>query len=261
MGVEVSSIIITNSLEKFTLIALYKPPNINPPNESWEEFFSSLNSKEQIILLGDFNSHNFAWNCEKTDVNGASILNCLNKFNNIMLHNFDSKTRIDTRTGKKSNIDLIFSSLDIAHKISYRVHRETCNSDHYPIYINISINKHIYHKLSFKVQSMKTNRLGVNIALEQKYERLVIDEFLALTPVEKYEYFINLIHKTVQEFTPTKKKVLQKKHRNPVFWWDNECEKARSVRSASFEKWEYTNDLQDLIAHKKQAAFATQLFK
>lgn len=216
--VEVSSIKITNIEKTITLIAVYKPPNVSPSSAEWETFFAKLSSKEQVIILGDFNAHNVAWNCEKTDVDGSRILSCLNIYKNSILLNFDSKTRIDPRNGKKSNIDLVFCSKNIAHKINYFVHKETCKSDHYPIFMNISIKKHFYHKKSFKVQSTKTNWEKVNEDLEQSYEQMIVEDFLSLTPTEKYEYFINLIYKTVEQSTPKKKKNLGKKHRNPVFW-------------------------------------------
>lgn len=49
--------------------------------------------------------------------------------------------------------------------------------------------------------------------------------------------------------------------KNLVSWWDEECNKAKQLRRASFEKWEYTKGLEDLIEYKKLSALAQELFK
>ena len=70
-----------------------------------------------------------------------------------------------------------------------------------------------------------------------------------------------MIHKVVKANTPTKAKIPDHKHRNPVYWWDDECEKARRLRIASFKKWEHTKELKDLIDYKQKVASAIKLFK
>lgn len=49
-------------------------------------------------------------------------------------------------------------------------------------------------------------------------------------------------------------------HRNPVSWWDPECDKAKRLRKASFKKYQFTDKLKDHIDYKKHIAVAKKTF-
>jgi len=57
------------------------------------------------LLIGDFNSHNFTWNCPTTDANGERFESSLDKYD-LFLHNRDTLTYIDVRRNYRSNLDL-----------------------------------------------------------------------------------------------------------------------------------------------------------
>ena len=57
----------------------------------------------------------------------------------------------------KSNIDLIFSSANIADKINCEVLNETWGSDHYPIKIEFDTEKYTFVKKSLKIKTKRTN--------------------------------------------------------------------------------------------------------
>ena len=82
-----------------------------------------------------------------------------------------------------------------------------------------------------------------------------------MSPINKYELFVNTITDTIRAATPRKKQNTKAQARNPVPWWDSDCNKAKRLRRASFRKWEFSNKLEDLIQYKKNCAYATQLFK
>ena len=53
--------------------------------------------------------------------------------------------------------------------------------------------------------------------------------------------------------TPVRKIFTDKTHRNPVAWWDSDCEKAIRLRKASLKKWKFTKSREDYIELKKNA--------
>lgn len=95
-------------------------------------------------------------NCVLTDDDGSRLLNAAEKFQ-LILHNSDTFTHIDVARGTKSNIDLVFSTSDIASYMHTRVLEDSMGSDHFPISIIMDTEISIYHRKSFKVQSKKTS--------------------------------------------------------------------------------------------------------
>ena len=97
-------------------------------------------------MVGDFNAHHHAWNCNKIDLNGENLLECINN-HNLFLHNNKTTTYIKPN-GYSSNIDLVFSSINISDKINVSAHDETWGSDHFPLFIQLSLKKkHIRKKV------------------------------------------------------------------------------------------------------------------
>ena len=176
------------------------------------------------------------WNCEHNDINGSRFLNSLNSVDNIMLLNTDTKTHVDSHSVKKSNIDLILASLDLSQNITYLIDNDTRGSDHHPLVIGLTTRKFIYRKIKFKVQSVRTDWHKVNKMLDVKYSFFSTSEFANKIPKDKYKYLINLIRESVKKSTPVHTNVSNTNHRNPVPWWDNECDKARRVRIVFFKK-------------------------
>ena len=58
-----------------------------------------------------------------------------------------------------------------------------------------------------------------------------------------------------------KKSIPKKNHRNPVSWWDADCDKIKRLRRAAFKKWKYTLNSEDLINYNKLVAQAKKLYK
>lgn len=109
--------------------------------QEWDTILENTTSNEHTILAGDFNAHNQSWNCHNTDDDGSRLPNASEKYD-LFLHKVDSHTHIDSNTGNKSNLDLLFSTMSIAPYIETQVFDHTMGSDHYPItetlYVEIS---------------------------------------------------------------------------------------------------------------------------
>lgn len=259
-SVEISNVHINNILPALDIIACYRAPGTTLSQNQWDIITNNVVNTNSI-LLGDFNAHNKYWNCRYTDKNGERLeISADNQ--NLFLHNDNTNTHVDFYRGTKSNLDLVFSTLPMADKISVEVCDENWGSDHHPICINVNIEKNIYKKKTFELISLRTNWVKYSERLKTSYESFLEPNYDVLTPCEKYDHFVNIITEAIKLSTPKKKKILDRKTiKNPVPWWDSECNQVKSLRRSSFKKWEQSKSLEDLINHKKYSAIAKRTFK
>ena len=260
ISVELCGIRITNTNPTLDIITCYRSPGQTLSQAQWDTIVNNVNTNRHSILVGDFNAHNVIWNCKNTDSNGERLLNSTDDLD-LFLHNYNTISRTDFKNNSHSNIDLLFSTTNIAQKIDIKVFDETLGSDHYPILCTIDIDKHIYIQKSFKLKSIRTNWELFAYNLEANYTNFLTTDYDNSSPQNKYEVFMNTITSAIKLSTPTKKKVLPQFHRNPVSWWDKDCDRVKRLRKAALKKWEYSNDLVDLIAYKKAVAIAIRTFK
>ena len=184
---EICGISINNIEPPVSLIACYKAPDLVFSLEEWDKVFVNFKNEKNCIVFGDFNAHHIDWNCNKTETNGENLLECINRYK-FFIHNNDTYTHIDSTF--TSNIDLILSSKNIAENIDVQVNDETWGSDHYPIYVNYSAEKHIYLKNSHKIRSSQTNWNNVSQILKDNYDNFLTSNYENLSASHKYEYFV-----------------------------------------------------------------------
>lgn len=258
--VEMCGIRINNIKPTLDFIVCYRVPGFILTQSQWNVIIENIDKNNNTILLGDFNAHHKMWNCRDTDKNGERFLNAMENLN-LFLHNENSDTHVDLHRNTKSNLDLILSTMNIADKIHLKVYDETLGSDHYPIYITVDVDKNYYTKKSFKLKSMRTDWNQFASNLQNYYPRFLSTDYDKLSAVQKYETLVETITKSVKSSTPKKQNTNRSKDRNPVPWWDSECDKIKRLRRASFKKWEYTKSLENLITYKKMCALAIKTFK
>lgn len=247
---ELCGIEMPNLKEPVAVIACYKPPDISLNDQEWYSILSNSKINSRCLFMGDFNSHNQSWNCSKTDDDGKRLLEQSEKFD-LFLHNNNSVTRVNKNNHCRSNIDLVFSTTNIAHLLKVKVTDDSLASDHFPIYIEYDAEKYRYYKKTFKIQSQRTNWSRVSMILEREYRKFLLSDYDSLTPIEKYDLFIETVKDAVIKSTPKRKIVGKFKHRNPVAWWDNDCDRIKRFRQAAYKKWTYTGNIEDHIEYKK----------
>lgn len=138
---ELCGIKITNLCKPITILACYCPPGNGTLSEfEWDTIINNTTHHEQCILMSDFNAHNETWNCKNTDVDGTRLFESAEKYN-LFLHNTDTNSHIDPSTLKKSNLELIFSSVDTASYLHYYVMNDNMGSDHFPIAVTVDAEK------------------------------------------------------------------------------------------------------------------------
>lgn len=76
--------------------------------------------------------------------------------------------------------------------------------------------------------------------LQETYEIFFLLEYESLSRSGKYQFFVEHLSDKIRKHTPIKRKVPPDRHRNPVAWWDSECDKAKRLSRAAYKKWTFT---------------------
>lgn len=155
--------------------------------------------------MGDFNAHHKSWNCKKNCSDGNKLFESYRN-HDLFLHNLKSITHIQPNSSSQSNIDLIFSTLNLSDKINFQVKDETLGSDHYPIEIKLSVVKNIYRKKSFNLKSVKTNWEKVYSQMDENYQQLLTLEYDQASACNKYLLFFTILTNAITSNTPQKKR-------------------------------------------------------
>ena len=117
------------------MCSLYLPPNDQINIADLEHLIEQL--QKPFVIMGDFNSHSNVWGCRDTDQIGRIIEDVINR-NNLLLYNNKSYTYLHPGTGTYSAINLILADASIFLDYSWKVHDDTCGSDHFSIILENS---------------------------------------------------------------------------------------------------------------------------
>ena len=120
-----------NNLGKIFIANIYNPC-LNWCSTWLDPIFEKADST--IFVCGDFNGHNTLWGSEKNDSNGKVIYEIIDD-HDLSCLNTGQPTRIDTKTGRMSCIDLTLCSSRMAAKCEWEVLENSWGSDHFPILI------------------------------------------------------------------------------------------------------------------------------
>ena len=115
--------------------SIYLPPGDRFNIADLEHLLAQL--PKPFIIMGDFNSHSNVWGCRDTDQKGRIIEDVINR-NNLLLYNNKSYTYLHPGTGTYSALDLTLADASIFLDYSWKVHDDTCGSDHFPIILENS---------------------------------------------------------------------------------------------------------------------------
>ena len=87
--------------------------------------------------MGDFNSHNETWGSKKTDKKGKVIESLLNQ-HQLCMYNNKPDIYLHPARGTYSAIDLTMCDPNPFLNYNWKVHDDTCGSDHFPILLENS---------------------------------------------------------------------------------------------------------------------------
>lgn len=261
-SVEMFGIKINNLIPVSNIVACYRCPNFNIslPQDTWDNIFNVACKHLPVIFVGDFNAHNEIWNCTDTNTNGRRMYNSVIN-SELIIHNQQTLTHFSVQNNTFSNIDLIMSNSNISNLISVETLEESLSSDHFPVLIEFNAKRNIYRKKSSRLSSKKTNWTTFSTEMQESFQYFLGAEYSNLNPIEQYKKFVEIISNTIVACTPLKKDVPDCIHRNPVSWWDSDCDRVKRIRNAANKKWKHTKNRIDYYNYKKACANAKKLFK
>lgn len=227
-----------------TVCSLYLPPNEQITLTELEQLVNELPSP--YLLLGDFNAHNRLWGSQLDDSRGKVVENFLLK-NSLNLLNDKSPTHITLSLPVKySAIDLSFCSASLFTKLSWRVHHNPYNSDHFPIVIQ--------HSCATPCVTKRVPRWVIEKADWTKFSeqaQIPEDGFTALNIDEATSALTTVI---IDAATVSIPKTSSRFPKYPKPWWSPECTEAKKNKNKYWGKFKRYPTSEWLIALKRSKA-------
>ena len=199
--------------------------------------------------MGDFNSHSNVWGCRDTDQKGRIVEDVINR-NNLLLYNNKSYTYLHPGTGTYSAIDLTLADASIFLDYSWKVHDDTCGSDHFPIILENS-----GHELDDKIPRWNLRRA--------KWDEFKNSCILKLksdandTVEDNITYFSKTLISIAEESIPRTSS--NKKHNKS--WFNDDCKTAIRSRKAALRKFNLQPSAENLNNFKIHRAKTRRVIK
>ena len=130
--IETVAVEITFGKKKVIFAEIYVPPDTIIQRESFIETIK-IDEGQSIFIGGDFNSHHALWGSTRNDGRRAEALLEFIDQHGLIVLNTGEATRITRPGQRKSCIDLMIASPELALIADWRVLSDTYGSDHYPI--------------------------------------------------------------------------------------------------------------------------------
>ena len=175
--------------------------------------------------MGDFNSHSNVWGCRDTDQKGRIIEDVINR-NDLLLYNNKAYTYLHPGTGTYSAIDLTLADASIFLDYSWKVHDDTCGSDHFPIILENSGPKLDDKIPRWNLRRAKWDEFKNSCILKLRSDANNTDD-------DNITYFSKTLTSIAEESIP--KTSSNKKHNRP--WFDGDCKAAIRSRKAALRKF------------------------
>lgn len=171
------------------LLVVYRRPGKIERAGTWKDLVKNMDKNCDRIVVGDFNVHNVAWNCEETDRNEDRLMD---KFEDkdLFIINRDTKSRMGVLGQKDFNINSIFASKGVLNYLEYYQEKDSWDSDHFPIGFKLRVKYGIYKKKTNRLSSKKTDwKIYTELLMEKDYIFDVF-EFKEMDEEEKYNMII-----------------------------------------------------------------------
>ena len=221
-GLEVLGATITNDKQTIDIINVYISPNTNQAKLVASDYNKLINQNKNVILVGDFNSHNSLWGSTKDTPQGLNIEEFINN-NHLICLNDGSETYISDINLCTSAIDLTITSPNIGVNSQWQV-INALNSDHLPIITNYN-NQITYQEQDIFKPKWKFNKANWS-GFYQRCKKL--------NNIENND--INIFNKKLtDEIINISEKFIPKTKENTnsqnVPWWNQEIQKECTKRN------------------------------
>ena len=232
----------------FTVCSIYISPSLQITHGDLIDIVNQLPTP--IILLGDFNAHNYLWGGNTTDARGREVEHLLSITNLCLWNNKDS-TYLHPGTGSKTSIDLSICSANLFQDFTWTVGDDNMGSDHFPIFINtiIPFNSNKLPKWQFK----KANWPKFNLLCKEELPKYIFHD--SPDPVK---LFSDIIFSIAEQCIP-KSSTIPQKPQKP--WFDEECKDAIKLRNKAFNHFNHFPTERNFASYKHLHAKARQIIK
>ena len=258
LRVESCCIQIYNLTETINIATCYRPPGRKLSGDGWDKFLRAITRLGSTLFLGDVNAHHVEWNCDHTDTNGDTLMDLIDK-HQLDILNHNTKTYIDVRNNTSNNLDLALTSTRLTGVSTVYQGEDPMGSDHFPLHIEVYVGKYVYKKTNNRLSSQRTDWVEYKDIMDGHYEYFI--QNLVGPRLEKYKLFTDKMTQSIEACTPKKVEVPPGNYRNPVRWWDSECNKFVRLRKAAFKKWQHHPIYDNWISYKKQVAITKKYLR
>lgn len=238
---------------KITICNIYIPNQTSFITSDIDNIIKQL--PKPYILLGDFNSHSEYWGSDTTDARGKSIEKILDN-DTISLLNNGEPTRLNPSNGHFSTIDLSFSSVSLAQRISWSVLPEIYDSDHLPILMTLLTTKASSHT--------SAHRWKLKNPDWELFSSLV-DTFMLENPqsdTSTIEDDTTFITKSIIRAAETSiGKTSNSAKKNLVPWWNDDIRDSIKQKNKALKTFQISKSISDLIKLKQLRAKTRYLVK
>ena len=227
--------------------SIYLPPGDRFNIAELEHLIAQL--PKPFIIMGDFNSHSNVWGCRDTDQKGRIIEDVINR-NNLLLYNNKSYTYLHPGSGTYSAIDLTLADASIFLDYSWKVHDDTCGSDHFPIILENS-GPELDDKIPrWNLRRAKWDEFKNSCILKLKSDaNNTVDDNIT--------YFSKTLISIAEESIP--KTSSNKKHNKS--WFNDDCKTAIRSRKAALRKFNLQPSAENLNNFKIHRAKTRRVIK
>ena len=223
--------------------------------EELQHYIKQLGNDYHII--GDFNAHTkiLDTRCARANATGQAIENIVTNVNICLANPLNFYTYVDGTSGKRSCLDLCFSSPSLAH-ITHMEQLPDVGSDHVPVSIMVDYNP-VYIKINYP-KKWKVNKE----ALQQFTHTLSNSRSNLEKPNDinrVAEDFSDRIWKAASE--TIQRTTGSVHHRKQTCWWNCRCSKAVAERRYAKKQLEKFPSRENIIKYREKSVIARKVCK
>lgn len=249
-NLECQTVEINTLNQPLNIINLYCSPNTHIDETELRKLFAYKN----CIITGDFNAHNPLWTSSFLDERGKILEGIVDKNNYVMLN-----TGLGTYqkpAGGLTVLDLSFASPSLALKCEWSTHDSTLGSDHLPTLIKVRMKPDLTGR---KRQTYNTKK-----ANWKRYKQVCSNSIKSSIISDNVNVFANnltncILDAAEQAMPRTAAKVSRRNKSLP--YWNHECSNAIKTRNKCRNVLNKTNNLDNLLAYKRNKAKAQKTLR
>lgn len=245
-----------NTIDKdFIFCSVYADGNLNIEDtlNDLDDVLDHTNCKN-IIIGGDFNSHNIVWGYPKSNERGNKVLDYINS-KNLFLQNTNKDPPTFQHNNSKGWPDLTFNSIDMTQHIqNWEVTEDITCSDHN--YIKFTIGE--------KTQTIQNKRYNSNSNKQKFIKQIKLDLSNQIKEIKECNNVIqldNTVNNLIEKIKVACEKTFKIKNRSKLKapnWWNKELKSQRSKIKALRRRFKKTTDTNErkqyILIYKKELA-------